>query len=77
MNQTVHNMTSILPHPIQNGRLEPGCASMRSDPPYLSEIGSEVETWPMRPTNYNVRNNQRKIECDYQQRPKTWTFLEN
>jgi len=65
MNQTAHNMTSTLLQTIQNERLEPGCASMHLDPPYLSEIGSEVETWPMRPTNYNVRNH-RKIECDCQ-----------
>ena len=66
MDQTAHNVTSTLLQPIQNEQLEPGCASMRSDPPYPSEIGSEVETWPMRPTNYNVHNNHRKIKCDYQ-----------
>jgi hypothetical protein len=65
MNQTAHNMTSNLLQTIKNERLETGCASMYSDPPYLSEIGSEVETWPMRPMNYNIHNH-RKTECDYQ-----------
>jgi len=38
-------------------------------------VSYEIEKWPTRTTNYNVRNDYRKIECDYRERPKTSTFL--
>jgi hypothetical protein len=48
-----------------------GCASMLSDPPEVTvKLSSEVETLPTRTTNYNVRNDSRKIEYEYRKRPK-------
>jgi hypothetical protein len=32
---------------------------------------------PMRTMNYNTHKDLQKIDCDYRQRPKTCTFLEN
>jgi len=40
-------------------------------------VSSEIETWPTKTTNYNVRNDYGKFEYDYRERPKTRTFLEN
>jgi hypothetical protein len=68
--QTALNTTSTALQTVQNKRPEQGCANKRSDPPELSKVSSEVETCPTRTTSYNVRNNNRKTECDNRQRSK-------
>jgi hypothetical protein len=67
----VLNTNSTALQAVQNERPELGGASKRWYPPEMSEVSSEVETWPTRTTSYyNVRNN-RKTECDYRLRSKT------
>jgi hypothetical protein len=61
---------------IQNECLETDCASVHLGQPQVTvKTGSEVETLLMRITSYDIRDNHQKIECDYQQWPKTCTFL--
>jgi len=76
MNRTTYNTTSTALLTIQNGPnwALPACIQIHQN---WVKINSEVEMWPTRTTNYYVCNDRRKTKCDYRQRPKLRTFLEN